>query len=92
MTVSPGPQDDERERMVSEVLELGEALFDAVVEEASLRGRDQGEAAEAVLLDDARAAAEAFFDALRLLFGRSDNPTDATGVPRSGTHQSEVQP
>jgi hypothetical protein len=86
----PALQDNERRRVVEEVLELGETLFDAVIGEASLESRNSGETAEDFPLDEAHAASEAFFDALRLLFGLSVNSTQ---MPRGAMcgDRSEAQ-
>ncbi len=82
--ITPAPLDADRQRVAAEVLELGEALFDTVIEEMSLRSQDSGKNSNAVSLDDARAAVETFFAALRLLFGFSENPTGPSDRPISG--------
>ncbi len=57
-----------RQRASAEVLELGEMLFDSAIDAAS-RKPDQGEEADALLVDEMRVAADEFFMALRLLLG-----------------------
>lgn len=59
-----------RSRAAAEVLELGEALFDTLVEAAEQReGSAASEAGDAATVEELRAAAETFFAALRLLLG-----------------------
>ncbi len=55
-----------RQRVAAEVLELGEALFDAVIETAARKPPVDGED-EMFPEADVRAAASEFFTALRLL-------------------------
>ena len=56
-----------RDRIAAEVVELGEALFDAVVDVAIARPSGQGEPAESFPEGDIRAAAAEFFAVLRIL-------------------------
>ncbi len=80
----------ERHRVAAEVVELGEALFDAVIDVAASCGATGEEAAgeEALSIDEARAATETFFVALRLLLGlapaTAETPADdaTAGAPR----------
>ena len=57
-----------RQRVAAEVLELGQALFDAVIEAAAAREPDGSEPTP-FPVDEVRAAADEFFTALRLLLG-----------------------
>ena len=59
---------DARQRVAAEVLELGQALFDAVIETAAARQSD-GNDSTSFPVDEVRAAADEFFTALRLLLG-----------------------
>ena len=67
-SISGDSPDAAREQAAAEVLELGQALFDAVIEAAA-----QPAAADApgqpFPAEDVRAAATEFFRALRLLLG-----------------------
>ena len=57
-----------RQQLAAEVLELGEALFDAAIDAAAAREpTDPDSAADPVA--EVRAAADQFFAALRLLLG-----------------------
>jgi hypothetical protein len=80
------PQNDDQKRVISEVLELGETLFDMLVEEACLGNRNTGAITEteSLPLDDARAAAQGLFSALRLLLGLPENPNDVPSVDTGG--------
>jgi hypothetical protein len=67
----------ERREIAAEVLELGEALFDVVLDVAAARQQtDQHTPAD---LDEVRAAANQFFTALRLLLGLE--PSEDAAVP-----------
>ena len=59
---------DARQRVAAEVLELGQALFDALIETAADRQPDNSEPTP-FPVDEVRAAADEFFTALRLLLG-----------------------
>ena len=54
------------EQIVAEVLELGEMLFDTIIEVAA---RKSGDEMDADLLEEMRMAADEYFVALRLLLG-----------------------
>ena len=57
-----------RQQVVTEVLELGEMLFDTAVD--AVMGRPvQDEGADASFVEEMRSAADEFFVALRLLLG-----------------------
>jgi hypothetical protein len=60
-------KDRARQEIVSEVLELGEMLFDTAIDAAAQRpaGEEMGDATS---IEEMRAAADEFFTALRLLF------------------------
>jgi hypothetical protein len=58
----------DREIVVTEVLELGEVLFDEVIKAAAKRPGESDED-EAFPVEEVRAAADEFFRALRLLLG-----------------------
>ncbi len=60
--------DDVRKYAATEVLELGEMLFDTAIEVA-MRQPVQGEGSDASLVEEMRSAADEFFVALRLLLG-----------------------
>ena len=57
-----------RQHVAAEVLELGQALFDALIETAAARQPDNSEPTP-FPVDEVRAAADEFFTALRLLLG-----------------------
>jgi hypothetical protein len=59
---------DARQRVAAEVLELGQALFDALIETAADRQPESNDSTS-FPVDDVRAAADEFFTALRLLLG-----------------------
>ncbi|MBI3977801.1 MAG: hypothetical protein HY331_06410 [Chloroflexi bacterium] len=59
----------EKRRVAAEVLELGESLFDAMIEAACARRPVSGGAAAPYPVDDVRAAAGEFFTAMRVLLG-----------------------
>lgn len=63
--------DDGRQRAAAEVLELGQALFDTVIEAAAAppAASDGDTEREPFPLEEARAAADQFFAALRMLLG-----------------------
>ncbi len=54
-------RDEIRQRATAEVIELGEMLFDTAIDAA------EGEANDAALIEEMRAAANEFFTALQLL-------------------------
>ena len=58
--------------VAAEVLELGQALFDAVIEAAAAPPPVEGETRGPFPTDDVRAAAEEFFTALRAPLGETD--------------------
>ena len=64
-----------RQRAATEVLELGEMLFDTAID-AATRQPAQGEGADASLVEEMRAAADEFFMALRLLLGVEKQSTE----------------
>jgi len=57
---------DARRRVASEVLELGQSLFDVVID-AAARQQDEGETGDSFPEDDVRTTADEFFAALRVL-------------------------
>ena len=57
---------EERQQPAAEVIELGEMLFDTAIDLAAQRPLE-GEASDAALIEEIRAAADEFFTALRLL-------------------------
>jgi hypothetical protein len=57
---------DERQRAAAEVIELGEMLFDTAIDAAAQQPLE-GEASDASLIEEMRAAADEFFTALQLL-------------------------
>ncbi len=64
--------DSNQKRVVAaEVLELGQMLFDAVIEVAARPKADEQES-EPFPAEDVRAAAEEFFRALRVLLGLAE--------------------
>lgn len=69
--MNPHLQDETLQQTAFEVLELGQTLFDAVIEAAS--SSTAGDApGEPFPTEDVRAAAAEFFRALRLLLGVAD--------------------
>ena len=60
--------DDVRKYAATEVLELGEMLFDTAID-VVMRQPVQGEGGNASLVEEMRSAADEFFVALRLLLG-----------------------
>ncbi len=60
--------DEIRQHAATEVLELGEMLFDSAIEAATQQPA-QGEGADASFVEEMRAAADEFFVTLRLLLG-----------------------
>lgn len=62
----PG-QDEQHQRIAAEVLELGAALFDVVIDAATAPTPVAADEAEAFPADDVRAAADQFFTTLRRL-------------------------
>ncbi len=73
-----GSVDDTRQRAAAEVLELGEALFDELME-AAAKGRTEGDEDDPFPAEDVRAASVEFFRALRVVL---DIDTDAKGWER----------
>lgn len=59
---------DARQHVAAEVLELGQALFDTLIETSAAR-QPNGDGSTSFPVDEVRAAADAFFTALRLLLG-----------------------
>jgi hypothetical protein len=68
----PAFADVDRCRVASEVLELGEALFDTVLDAASIRCG--AEPSEPLPEAELRTAAEEFFRTVRVLLGLGDTP------------------
>ena len=60
--------DEVRKYAATEVLELGEMLFDTAID-VVIRQPVQGDAADASFVEEMRSAAGEFFVALRLLLG-----------------------
>ena len=60
--------DDVRKYAATEVLELGEMLFDTAID-VVMRQPVQGEGGNASFVEEMRSAADEFFVALRLLLG-----------------------
>ncbi len=58
--------EDERQRTAAEIIELGEMLFDTVIDAMEHRPVED-EPNEAALVEEIRVAANEFFTALRLL-------------------------
>jgi hypothetical protein len=72
------PTDTHRHRVAAEVLELGETLFDAVLDAAAARsGAAEGEPLPEAEL---RTAAEEFFGAVRALLGMSTETPRPSGM------------
>ena len=71
----------ERQWVAAEVIELGEMLFDTVIDAAALRAA-RGEEVDALLVEDMRVAAGEFFTALGLLLGNGEQaiPGQVSGV------------
>ena len=67
-------KDIAREQVIAEVLELGEMLFDTVIDAEEHRPAGD-EASDASLIEEMRAAANEFFTALRLLL-ETEQETD----------------
>jgi hypothetical protein len=67
------PRADLRRARIAEVLELGQTLFDAAIEAAGTAAGNAS-AGDPFPEDDLRAAADAFFDTLRLLFDLDGQP------------------
>jgi hypothetical protein len=63
-----------QQRVAAEVLELGETLFDAVIDAATDRPTTEDGSSEAFPTEDLRAAADEFFRALRVLLGIERGP------------------
>ena len=59
-------RDEIRQWAAAEVIELGEMLFDTAIDVAAQRPLE-GEASDTALIEEMRAAANEFFNALRLL-------------------------
>jgi division protein CdvB (Snf7/Vps24/ESCRT-III family) len=59
--------DSAKQRLASEILELGEMLFDTMTEAAGQQSTE-GKAVDAELIEEMQAAADEYFTALRLLF------------------------
>jgi len=58
------------EQIAAEVLELGEMLFDTMIEAAEQK-QIEGNPVDANLIEEMRAAADEYFTALRLLFTKN---------------------
>jgi hypothetical protein len=78
-----------RQSTITEVLELGEMLFDAALD-AAMRRPAEGEEIDDSLVEDMRVAAEDFFTALRLLL-EAGQPSRASEVSVSGFQVQEEQ-
>jgi hypothetical protein len=61
--------DESRQRVAAEVVELGEALFDAVIDAVASHQTTADASDEPFPTEDLRAAADEFFRALRVLLG-----------------------
>ena len=68
MTAKDTATDSMRQHAATEVLELGEMLFDTAIDIA-MRQPIEGEGVDASFVEEMRAAADEFFVALRLLLG-----------------------
>lgn len=66
---------DERQQAAAEVIELGEMLFDTVIDTAA-KQQVESEESDASLIEEMRAAANEFFTALRLLLGTEQDSSD----------------
>ena len=64
-------RDEIRQHAAAEVIELGEMLFDMVIDAAALRAAG-GEEVDASLIEEMRGAAGEFFTALGLLLGNGE--------------------
>lgn len=69
--MEPEPAAVRQQPIAAEVLELGQMLFDAVIEAASRSGPENAPS-EPFPAEDVRAAADEFFRALRVLLGVGD--------------------
>jgi hypothetical protein len=67
--------DTHQRRIAAEIIELGEALFDAVLDTAAERSEPLPEA-------ELRTAAEEFFQTLRVMLEVADPPVPAAGTGR----------
>ncbi len=74
---------------ITEVLELGEMLFDAALDTA-MRRPDVGEEIDDSLIEDMRVATEDFFTALRLLL-EAGQPSRSSEVSVSGFQVQKEQ-
>jgi|GEM_PF-1518890 len=66
-TVENSSKDRVRQETAAEVIELGEMLFDTMIEAAQQPAQDKEN--DAPLIEEMRATADEFFTALRLLLG-----------------------
>ena len=79
MTPRPAPADGRRREIAAEVLELGETLFDALLDAAD---RPMAEEAEPFPEAELRTAADEFFGTVRMLLGIDLDPaTEAVAAP-----------
>lgn len=77
--------DTSRSHVAAEVLELGQTLFDTLVEVAEQHeGSAASRAGGAATVEELRAASETFFRALRLLLGLADHDTSSAAPPAIG--------
>jgi hypothetical protein len=76
----PAHSDDDRRQVAAEVLELGETLFDAVLDAAGARSGTEG--SEPLPEAELRTAAEEFFQTLRVLLEMTDLPALESGTTR----------
>lgn len=65
--------DATKPHLAAEVLELGEMLFDTIIEVAA---RKPGDEMDADIIEEMRMAANEYFAALRLLLGNKPSPND----------------
>ena len=84
--------------VAAEVVELGQALFDAVIDAAAGPPPVEGETREPFPTDDVRAAAAEFFTALRALLGETGATTcrdtdwqSRRAAPYAGSQRGNVE-
>jgi hypothetical protein len=78
----PATSDAHRRLVAAEIVELGETLFDAILDAAA--ARSGAEESEPLPEAEFRRAAEEFFQTLRVLLEVTDPP-----VPESGTSRAQ---
>jgi hypothetical protein len=69
-----------REQVAHELIEIGQALFDAVLDAAA--ARSEGEGSEPLPEAELRTAAEEFFQTLRVMLDVTDPPAPETQSSR----------